>query len=268
THMIVSRISNPAMRTDRPIRSAVRDPAKASRCPPGLSTRRHSSHTAGGGTNASQLRPMNPRPSGTCSRSPDIHAVTACAMRSGLWSASPYGGSVITASIEASGSSRSTSRQSPNRRSRLVVTLLSSSSKNTGWKVLASAVSSRSGPRERADQWDGRGGQLVAGLGAAVGSNDEEHAARQPDVHVSVGGLVDGGVLHVALPWWCPTRPAEHPRRRAVACHLGTWQARRRGVPASLCHDQPLTAEGAAVSQRHVIRTPRRPWRPRRASAE
>jgi hypothetical protein len=82
-------ISNPARRTDRPMRSTVRVPAKHSRCPPGLRTRRHSSHTAGGGTNPSQARPMKPFWSGTCSRSPEHHAVMAATIVVGLCSASP-----------------------------------------------------------------------------------------------------------------------------------------------------------------------------------
>src|SRR5699024_428603 len=65
SHARLSRISNPARRIDSPMRSWVRDPANTTMCPPGLRTRMHSSHTAGGGTNASHDLPMKPRPVGT-----------------------------------------------------------------------------------------------------------------------------------------------------------------------------------------------------------
>jgi hypothetical protein len=63
SHVIVSRISNPASSTATARRWAVRVPPNASRCPPGLSTRRHSVQTSTG-TAWSQARPMNASPYG------------------------------------------------------------------------------------------------------------------------------------------------------------------------------------------------------------
>ena len=64
SHATESRMSNPASRSPSVIRSTVRDPANARTCPPGLSTRRQSSQTATGGTNASHALPMKPEPPG------------------------------------------------------------------------------------------------------------------------------------------------------------------------------------------------------------
>src|SRR5690606_3541563 len=93
SHAMLSRISNPASSTAAASRCQVRDPPNASMWPPGLSTRRHSaaqrphhSWNAAGVDQPSHVEPMNSR---------------------------AYGGSVTTASTLASGSSRSTSRQSP-----------------------------------------------------------------------------------------------------------------------------------------------------------
>src|SRR5699024_10674509 len=94
--------------------SCVRAPANTAICPPGLRTRIHSSHTAGGGTNESQSLPMNPpRLAGTASVSPVTHAASTSATCAGLVFDRPYGGSVMTASTELSGSCLSSSRQSP-----------------------------------------------------------------------------------------------------------------------------------------------------------
>ena len=106
-------MSKPASLSPSVIRSTVRDPANASRCPPGLSTRRHSSHTAGGGTNTSHSAPMNPRPVGIASRSPVTHAVMTSAICADVICERPYGGSVTIESIELSGMVRSTSRHFP-----------------------------------------------------------------------------------------------------------------------------------------------------------
>src|SRR6516225_6766566 len=116
---MLSRISNPASRMDSPIRSWVRGAANASSHEPGFSTRYTSSQAPGGGTKASHPRPMNPLPSGTCSRSPASHAASACSVRLRGCSASPYGGSVQQASALASGSDPSTASMSvPNRATR------------------------------------------------------------------------------------------------------------------------------------------------------
>ena len=51
-----------------------------------------SSHTAGGGTNASHDLPMKPRPVGTWFRSPLAHFVMVSATEPGSVFDSPYGG--------------------------------------------------------------------------------------------------------------------------------------------------------------------------------
>ena len=66
------------------MRSCVRDPANASKCPPGLRTRRHSSQTATGGTKPSHSWPMKPRPVGRYSRSPDTQRVIVSATWAGV----------------------------------------------------------------------------------------------------------------------------------------------------------------------------------------
>ena len=81
---MLSLISKPARRMLSVMRSWVRDPANARRCPPGLRTRRHSSQTATGGTNASHDAPMKPRPVGRYSRSPDTHRVIVSATWAGV----------------------------------------------------------------------------------------------------------------------------------------------------------------------------------------
>src|SRR5699024_7740055 len=89
-------------------------------CPPGLSTRRHSSHTAGGGTNESHACPMNPPlAGGVYSWSPVTHLVKVSATCLGSVLDSPYGGSVTTASTDSSGRVRRTARQSPWRTSHI-----------------------------------------------------------------------------------------------------------------------------------------------------
>ena len=73
----------------------------------------HSSHTAGGGTNASHDLPMKPRPVGTCSRSPLAHFVMVSATEPGSVFDSPYGGSQTMASILSAGIDFIVSMQSP-----------------------------------------------------------------------------------------------------------------------------------------------------------
>lgn len=87
-HPRSSLISNPASSIATVTRWNVRVPPKASRCPPGFSTRSTSAHMATSKAipDESQPLPMN---------------------------ASSYGGSVTTASTDASGMAASTSRQSP-----------------------------------------------------------------------------------------------------------------------------------------------------------
>src|SRR5699024_9427088 len=110
----VSLISNPASLILSPIKSCVRAPANTAICPPGLRTRIHSSHTAGGGTKLSQSLPMNPpRLAGTDTVSPVTQAFNTSATCCGLVLLSPYGGSQTTASTELSSSFLSSSRQSP-----------------------------------------------------------------------------------------------------------------------------------------------------------
>src|SRR5699024_10138999 len=110
----VSLISNPARRILNPIKSCVRAPANTAMCPPGFSTRIHSSHTAGGGTKLSQSLPMNPPfLAGTDTVSPVTHAFSTSATCCGLVLLNPYGGSQTTASIELSSSFFSSSKQSP-----------------------------------------------------------------------------------------------------------------------------------------------------------
>src|SRR5699024_1386136 len=113
SHARESRISNPARRIDSPMRSWVRDPANTTMCPPGLRTRMHSSHTAGGGTNASHDLPMKPRPVGTWFRSPLAHFVMVSATEPGSVFDSPYGGSVMIASTDSGGMAFIVSMQSP-----------------------------------------------------------------------------------------------------------------------------------------------------------
>src|SRR5699024_11645826 len=114
THPSVSLVSNPARRIDNPIKSCVRAPAKTAICPPGFSTRIHSSHTAGGGTKLSQSLPMKPpRLAGTDTVSPVTHALSTSATCCGFVLLRPYGGSVTTASTELSSSFFNSSRQSP-----------------------------------------------------------------------------------------------------------------------------------------------------------
>src|SRR5699024_10723111 len=113
SHAIESLISNPARRIDSPMRSWVRDPANTTMCPPGLRTRMHASHTAGGGTNASHDLPMKPRPVGTWFRSPPAHFVMVSATEPGSVFDSPYGGSVTIASMLSGGMAFIVSMQSP-----------------------------------------------------------------------------------------------------------------------------------------------------------
>ena len=86
SHMMLSRISNPASSIATAKRCQVRVPPKASRCPPGFRTRKHSSAQYLPGGNASHFAPINPN---------------------------PYGGSVTIASTLFSGMLRITSIQSP-----------------------------------------------------------------------------------------------------------------------------------------------------------
>src|SRR5699024_669260 len=86
SHATESRISNPASSIATASLCHVRVPPKASRCPPGFRTRKHSSAQSLPGGNASHLAPINPN---------------------------PYGGSVTIASTLFSGRLRITSIQSP-----------------------------------------------------------------------------------------------------------------------------------------------------------